>query len=478
MMVRRVVAAAVVLTTLAVACTGTSRRSTKAASAAAGLCPAMSASLSKPVTITVWASSGDPLLHPPGMELVAEFNAAHPAVHVVVDGGPGGASNDPYSGAESRFFSAVQNHQPLPDLVDVAGPAARAAIDTGALVPAQDCIDTNRADLSEFVPVSLAASRIGTTQWGMPFTLLDQFIGYNAEAFQQAGLDPNHPPTDLATLIIDARALQSHGYPNPIADLPVERIFRLSGVRFTDHDDGQSGAPARAAIDTPEAHAVLALLKQLVDDHLLAQHLPDNGGNGPNPGLVALGTGQVAIAGMGSSDVGVVLPAIAEGQAPGLTLRVGPIPSLHGPGGIASDDGSMYLTTGSTPARRAAAWQFITWLDQPNQQAHLAALTRRPPVRIDAADNPELVTLWGQNPLMRQVWDLVSGSPYTTEDLTGPSPAIAGYVADRTLGDLNKDVGLDDILNRRTQDINAILDDYSHDPAAWDRCYGEAVPCG
>ena len=61
-------------------------------------------------------------------------------------------------------------------------------------------------------------------------------------------------------------------------------------------------------------------------------------------------------------------------------------------------DGSLWISAHATPAKRAAAWQLIQYLDSPAEQASLAAESGYVPVRVSATKFPILATRWANDP--------------------------------------------------------------------------------
>ena len=181
---------------------------------------------------------------------------------------------------------------------------------------------------------------------------------------------------------------------------------------------------------------------------------------------------------MNSTDFNSVVPALSQGQAPNLTLRLARFPSLDGRGGISSYSDSMFLTTASSPARRSAAWQFVNWWEQPAQQARLSTQSSYFPDERAITAYPTPMGDPSNDNIQSQAWDLMTKSAYTVEDLIGPVGPMEGDISDRTFADLDNGLTIDNVIANRTDDINTLLTDYNTDRAAWERCYGEVPSCG
>lgn len=161
---------------------GSPSRPAPAAEGAAGCHPELAVKPAKPVTVTLWAynSSID--------ELAAGFNRAQTAVHVNVErkGNPQETAN--------AYFGAAASHRGMPDVVQLPGFATAAAIDSGSVAPAQACIDASGYDFADFLPETLATTRVAGTQWGMPAGLDD---GDYSSTTRRPSLAPASTPLAL-----------------------------------------------------------------------------------------------------------------------------------------------------------------------------------------------------------------------------------------------------------------------------------------
>src|SRR6202043_1518052 len=109
---------------------------------------------------------------------------------------------------------------------------------------------------------TLAETKVGSTQWGMPDGY-DPIVGfYDLHALTGAGLDPTRLPETLGEMLTAARALVANGVSDPITTLSDASVVALSGVRVTDENDGHAGRPTRAAFDTPAGREVFGMISR------------------------------------------------------------------------------------------------------------------------------------------------------------------------------------------------------------------------
>jgi sn-glycerol 3-phosphate transport system substrate-binding protein len=464
---RRAGACAAVLFTAGLAACGGSRAGAARADDLA--CPVRALSAGRPVTITVWES--DDAVEDAALRALADaFNQTHPAVQVVIDhAGPFGTDPTGYlegGGMAGVFLRAALDHQAVPDLVQLDGSApARAAIDTGTVVPAQTCIDAAHASLSDFLPQALAETRVSDTQWGMPVGY-DGIVGvYDATTLARAGLDPTKLPTTFGELANDARILAAHGVSHPLAGINLDPTVMLSGVAVTDGQNGYAARPTVATYNTAAARQIYDLAGPLIASGLLVPNVAFRPYNGA---LATFATGSTAFTDNPLDTAMLkeqVLPALAAGQAPNVTLAIGPVPSLTGPGGTGTWSYNWFLAAASPPLRRAAAWTFADWLEQPAQQARWHETTGYFPVRLSAARDPGVVALWRQQPTLAAIWQTITTEPWTVEPFMPAGPALPDP------GQIDPRATADTAFAAAVAATNQSLNAYNSDPVRAARCF-------
>ncbi|RKN41761.1 ABC transporter substrate-binding protein [Streptomyces hoynatensis] len=149
--------------------------------------------------------------------LATRFREERPDISVVV-------SSAPRQEASTAVVELVNRGQ-APDIAQVGTIADFAA--RGALYPATELL--NVPVLSGLVPNIASAGKVRHIQYGMPVAARVGRLFYNRSLFEEAGLDPDEPPTDWEALLDAASALRDAGTPVPFG-LPLG------------HDDAQDEA--------------------------------------------------------------------------------------------------------------------------------------------------------------------------------------------------------------------------------------------
>jgi ABC-type glycerol-3-phosphate transport system substrate-binding protein len=122
--------------------------------------------------------------------------------------------------------------------------------------------------LADIAPSSLKAVTAGKTLYGLPTSNYTQGIIYNRKLFQQAGLNPDNPPTTWADVETDATAMAKLG--NGIEGWGDYSAGNCGGWHFSSYMDAAGGsmvnnntAPATATFNTADAQSILTTLHNL-----------------------------------------------------------------------------------------------------------------------------------------------------------------------------------------------------------------------
>jgi multiple sugar transport system substrate-binding protein len=133
-------------------------------------------------------------------------------------------------------------------------------------------LTTQMKALPYFAKYNPAVIAEGTTSDGkvvaVPTAAYAQALHYNRKLFQQAGLDPDKPPTTWAEVATDAKAISDKtgkagyaqmGKNDNSAGWILSTLIYSNGGRL---EDG-TGTDAKATLDTPQAETVLNMLKSM-----------------------------------------------------------------------------------------------------------------------------------------------------------------------------------------------------------------------
>lgn len=140
---------------------------------------------SEPVTVT-WATWYDTTT-PFWKATIEAFHRVHPNITIEVQSVPNEEMFD-------KFLAQIAAGNP-PDTAMVSDWMTGAFAQNDGLLAIDDYITkSNIIDLDDYVPAYLQPSQFDGVQYGLPFAAETTMLFYRTDRFEEAGLDPNHPP--------------------------------------------------------------------------------------------------------------------------------------------------------------------------------------------------------------------------------------------------------------------------------------------
>lgn len=410
---------------------------------------------SGPVTIDLWhAMSAN--LQTSLDELVAAYNASQD--RVVVNSLFQGSYNENLD----KYLAALRGGD-RPTVIQLEETALQLGVDAESFVPMEACLVAADVDTGDFVPGVIDAYRLDGVLWPMPFNVSNPILYANASVLEQAGV--TELPTTLEELraaaqaIVDAGAAES-GLSLTASPWVIEQLFALADEPITDNANGREGRATEMLIDTELGLEVFTWLDQMVADGL-ATYV----GLGANQEqFFALATG---VAGM-TIDTTAALTGVldaAAGLDPPVPVSVGPMPSVTAdrPGSVLVGGAALWLDADSSDEERAAAWDFISWLTAPEQQATWHVGTGYLPIRTSATELPAVTDLWSATPAYRVAYDQLTGSG---DPVAGPVIGNHAQVREDAIVPALERMYLQGqepaaALSQAQQEANAIIEDYT-----------------
>ena len=139
----------------------------------------------EPVTVTwaTWVNTESPFWQ----QTIAAFQEVHPNITIEIQSVPSEEMFD-------KLLTQIAAGNP-PDTAYVSDWMTGALAQNDGLLPLDDYIaKSNAIDIDDYVPAFLEPSRVGDVQYGLPFASETTMLFYRTDRFEEAGLDPNHPP--------------------------------------------------------------------------------------------------------------------------------------------------------------------------------------------------------------------------------------------------------------------------------------------
>ncbi len=348
-----------------------------------------------------------------------------------------------------KFEEASGDPSSLPDIVSPDDTVTQYMADSGTVIPAQSCIDADpeAAEIyDDMVPIVDAAYSIEDVLWPGAFAAAGAVTFINEDHFVAAGLDPvADQPKTLAELRDVSEKIKAANIPNLEAPLvmrieawPLEFLTSGANQPVVNNDNGRSGLATESQYANDVTLEILEFLKGMVDDGLLkytdnADYIAPYLGMAMQTSSMLIETSG-AIRTVDGAIQGTLTPEQIGAEAgvdlsgfkfPTLNITVGELPGLTEPGRGQMGGGAWYLVDTGDDTTMAAAWDFMKYFNQTEQQVTWAVDGSSFPVRMSATESPELQEYWANT--QSGQWMALAYKGFTTLDPDFPGPVIGPY---------------------------------------------------
>jgi len=316
--------------------------------------------------------------------LVADFNKAHPDIVVA----------PVYSGSYDVTLQKIQAAKLAGNLPDVAVTEISSVPVLGALGAAQPLDELiasagGKQFLERFWPSMLLNCRYNAKVYAVPFQRSTPVMYYNKDAFAEVGLDPEKPPLTWQELANAAQKLTGHDADRVTRwglELPLE-AFNWFYYALVYANGGEVLTPDGSKVlwDQPKGIEALQFWHDLVNKYK------------STPAYTPWSDGpQEFVAGKAAMIWHSTGSQAFMRQHVKFRWGLGRIPknTQFGP---PSGGGNLILYA-TDPARRAAAWTFITWMSDAQQAARWSIASGYLATNIASWDLPEMQTLVKERP--------------------------------------------------------------------------------
>ncbi|MEN9202786.1 MAG: ABC transporter substrate-binding protein [Thermostichus sp. DG_1_6_bins_120] len=322
---------------------------------------------------------------------VEEFEAQHPDINVeTVFGGN-------YVENQSKIVAAQRAGTP-PDVAILLSQELRTLISLDVVESMQPLIDADpegEAMIADFFPAFLLNSTLDGEVWSIPFQRSTPVLYYNKEAFVEAGLDPDSPPTTWEELIKYAKKLTQrdaqgrvtrYGIAIPTGDrstwLTEALVMQAGGSLYDPNSDGKV-----VTIDTPAMRAAMQYVYDLQHTHEVSPKGVIAWGTVPND----FAAGNVAMIYHSTGSLGFIR------QNADFEFGTAFLPA-NKQYGVPTGGGNFYLLKGSDPAKREAVWTFTKWMTSPELLARWSIDSGYVAPRISSWELPTMKEYVAQYP--------------------------------------------------------------------------------
>ncbi len=370
-----------------------------------------------PVEVTVWhayvAKTQEAL-----EDLATQYNESQDKVVVNVESQ--GAS---YRELQRKYQQAIPSGD-LPAIAILEDIQNQSMADSGTVIPLTSCDEADDSfSTDDFLPIALDYYGIDDVVWPASMNLSTPILYYNKKHFEQAGLDPENPPTTLEEMRDAAQAIADANIPGVEAPWVqvatssfVESWMTGEGVELVNNGDGRDEPATEATLEANEQlNDLFTFLDGMADDGLM---LPIADTDGQIDQCTAMATQRSSMA-VETTTAATSIESFLKGQLDtsqlsgdgrinvegldleGLEIDAAPLPGVTEPGRPQVGGGVYYMTNTTPPEVQAAAWDFMKFITTTESQVFNDLQGSYLPLLESAAADPVLQETW-QNTLSGQ----------------------------------------------------------------------------
>jgi sn-glycerol 3-phosphate transport system substrate-binding protein len=386
------------------------------------------------VEVVVWhsyvAETRDTLI-----ALADEYNKSQDKVEVTIE-----SQGESYEELLRKYTQGIPDEN-LPGIAILEDTVTQFIADSGTIVPGGSCFEAAGVSLDDYLPLAVDYYTVDGVFQGASANLSTIIMYYNREHFRQAGLDPDDPPGNLEELRATAEAIKAAG----VTEKPlvmnmqpwfVEHWMTGEGAPIVNNENGRAEDGAtEGAFDNETSTEILAWLQQMNADGLL-NAVPGVEGQFEHYFAMALGSASITFE---TSTAATSINAFLEGtldpsqfdldleELPAIDLDIGvaPYPGVTVTGQGQVGGGVWYIPNTNGDEVIAGAWEFINWINQPEQQVRWNLDGSYLPFNSKALDDPTLQENWETTRKGR--WLAIAYDSLTNADPEFPGPLIGPY---------------------------------------------------
>jgi len=299
--------------------------------------------------------------------------------------------------------------------------SSQTMIDTGRLIPAWQLMEADGYDPDTFIPPVRDYYSDENGMVGMAFNSSTPLHYYNVEMFEAAGIEHPQGSVSFAEFKAMCDALMAaevapYCYTYGQVGWEFEQMLTNSGGLFFNENNGRTGRPTEVLFNNETGVEVFTFLTDLIKEG----YAPNLNNTWTETDSTFL-TRQAAIQFDSTSDVSLINNAE-------FTVGTAFIPHADSGerNGVSIGGAALWLIDAGDAAVNDAAWQFMKFMAEPEQQKDWHMQTGYFPVRIDLMEDPDLQQFWDENPNFRTAIDQLVTTETTRADGSINYPALGG----------------------------------------------------
>ena len=384
--------------------------------------------------------------------LVDRFNESHPNINVDA------TFTGSYEETLNKAITASKGGNP-PNIIQTYEVGTQMMWDSPYVVPIQDIAEPGEVDWGDFLNV---VRRYYTNREGklvsMPFNSSTAILYYNKDKFEEAGLDPNSPPStyeeveEVGMQLVDSgvvRDAMTFGWPTWI----FEQSHYWTDSLYVNNGNGREARATEVLFNREPGMKIMKSWADWEDEDILVY-----GGREYEPDSAFLSQQVAMLAQSTSHAKDIVETAPFE---VGTTFL--PRPGWADRGGTTIGGASLYIFEDSQE-KMDAAWEFVKFISSTESAVYWHKQTGYFPIRYSAlrklmnegwfADNPNFLTAFLQVLTAKR-------SPATSGAIVGRFPQIRDIVDEAVTSIFADRKTVEEALNEAAKKANRVVERYN-----------------
>ncbi|MDR6554650.1 ABC transporter substrate-binding protein [Paenibacillus qinlingensis] len=384
--------------------------------------------------------------------LVTNFNAAHKDIKVEA------VYQGSYFDSLTKLKASIGSKLG-PTMIQVYDIGTRYMIDSKAVTPIETFVDQEKYDVSRMDKAILNYYRVENTLYSMPFNTSNPILYYNKDLFKAAGLNPDKPPVLYTDLAQTAKKLTKDGVSGAYFGSHswyMEQLIANQGAELVNVGNGRDGRATEWQLNGEAGVKALTWWKELVDSKAAMYSATKS-----DEFKKVFAEGKVAMI----FDTTAALRDILHSVDGKFEVGTGffPKPTDEG-GGVVVSGASNWIMNSKSDAEQQAAWAFMKYLSEPEQQAFFHVNTGYFPITEKAYELPIVQENMKQFPQFKTAIDQHNAAKRnlaTQGGVLGVYPE-ARKLTDNAIGQaLSGQKSPQEALDAATLEINAKIDVYN-----------------
>ncbi len=341
-----------------------------------------------------------------------------------------------YDDAINKLKAASLGRETLDfDIVQSYEIGSRSIIDSKQMVPVQQYIDKTGFDISVVEPNLLAYYTIDGVINSMPFNCSTPLMYYNKTAFDEAGI--TEIPTTVDGILAIAEKLATYdkdgkldraGFTFSNYGWFFEQWVGKMGKEYVNNGNGRESYATSVAFGDNGAALDLFKMWEKVTNSPYTQNLDKGGTANARAAFVA---GKTAIFLASTANLAGVLANVGDSFEVGTAYF--PYINEGDKGGVSTGGGTLWMVNSGDEKKMDAAWEFIQYMINPENQAVWNAKTGYFPINMKAHDTDTFKENISKYPQFQTALDqLHASSPEYVGSLLSVFPEVRKYVEDVT----------------------------------------------